>query len=137
METTRNNEGFLGRGWRFPIRPDHRGRLNLTEQDESVRNSIFLLLSTAPGERSMLPDYGCGIHDLIFQPNTPTLRGNVQTHVRTSLIRWEPRIDVLDVRVETRPDAPTHLIIRVDYRLRQNNGKFNMVFPFYLQESFV
>jgi uncharacterized protein len=129
-------EGFLGRGWRFPVLPDSSGSLRLTEQDEGVRNSIFLILSTAPGERLMRPDYGCGIHDLVFQPNTPNLRGTVQALVKKSLVQWEPRIDVLDVRVETRPDSPTQLIIRIDYRLRQNNALFNMVYPFFLSESF-
>lgn len=129
------NEGFLGRGWRFPIKPDG-GRLRLTEQDEAVRNSIFLILSTSPGERMMRPDYGCGIHDLVFEANTPTLRGTVQAAVRRSLVQWEPRIDVIDVHVDTRADVPTHLIIRIDYRLRQNNALFNLVYPFYLQESF-
>lgn len=128
--------GFLGRGWRFPVRPDAVGRLRLTEQDEAVRNSIFLILSTVPGERVMRPDYGCGIHDLVFEANTPTLRGTVKAMVRRSLIQWEPRIDVLEVRVDTQVDQPTHLVIRVDYRLRQNNGLFNLVYPFYLQESF-
>lgn len=126
---------FLGRGWRFPIRPEA-GRLRLTEQDEAVRNSIFLILSTAPGERVMRPDYGCGIHDLVFEANTPALRGAVQANVRRSLVDWEPRIDVIDVRVDTHVDSPTCLVIRIDYRLRQNNAIFNLVYPFYLQESF-
>jgi phage baseplate assembly protein W len=130
------NEGFLGRGWRFPIKPNSMGMLDLTEQDEPVRNSIFLILSTAPGERLMRPDYGCGIHDLVFQPNTPNIRGTVQALVRKSLIQWEPRIDVLDVRAETEPDQPNQLIIRIDYRLRQNNALFNLVYPFFLRESF-
>lgn len=129
------NVGFLGRGWRFPVRPEG-GRLRLTVQDEAVRNSIFLILSTASGERLMRPDYGCGIHDLVFEANTPTLRGTIQTLVRNSLVQWEPRIDVIDVRVDTSADSPTHLIIRIDYRLRQNNALFNLVYPFYLQESF-
>ena len=133
---TRTNVGFLGRGWRFPIRPDAEGQLRLTEQDEAVRNSIFLILSTAPGERVMRPDYGCGVHDLVFEANTPTLRGTVQAMVRRSLVQWEPRIDVIEVRVETPVDYPTQLIIRIDYRLRQNNALFNLVYPFYLQESF-
>jgi phage baseplate assembly protein W len=133
---TATNVGFLGRGWRFPIRPDTGGVLRLTEQDEAVRNSIFLILSTAPGERLMRPDYGCGIHDLVFEANTPTLRGTVQSMVRRSLVQWEPRIDVIDVGVDAPVDYPTQLIIRIDYRLRQNNALFNLVYPFYLQESF-
>ena len=58
------------------------------------------------------------------------------TMVRDSLVQWEPRIDVLDVRVDSRPGSPTHLIIRIDYRIRQNNTLFNLVYPFFLNESF-
>jgi phage baseplate assembly protein W len=127
-------EGFLGKGWAFPIRPRN-GRLRLTAQEEAVRNSIFLILGTAPGERVMRPDFGCGINELVFRPNTAALRGAVRASVREALVRWEPRIDVLDVSVEAAPDAANHLLIRVDYRLRSNNALYNLVYPFFLQEG--
>jgi uncharacterized protein len=128
-------EGFLGRGWAFPIRPGADGRLRLTQQEEAVRNSIFLILSTAPGERLMRTEFGCGIHDLVFQANTAGLRGTVRNRVQESLVRWEPRIDVLEVRVETDPQAAHHLLVRVDYRIRANNALYNLVYPFFLQEG--
>jgi phage baseplate assembly protein W len=127
-------EGFLGKGWAFPIRPRN-GRLRLTAQEETIRNSIFLILSTAPGERVMRPDFGCGLHELVFRPNTVSLRGAVRTAVRDGLVKWEPRIDVLDVAAETDPDAANQLLIRVDYRVRANNALFNLVYPFFLQEG--
>jgi uncharacterized protein len=133
MPTTK--EGFLGRGGAFPPRPGPDGRNRLTDQEEAGRNSIFLILSTAPGERVMRPDFGCGIHDLVFQPNTATLRGAVEVQVRDALVRWEQRIDVLDVRAEAPPDAPHHLLIRIDYRVRSNNTLFNLVYPFFLTEG--
>ena len=83
----------------------------------------------------MQPDFGCGIHDLVFEPNTAALRGVVQTNVREALTRWEPRIDVLDVRVETPPDFRNRLLIHVDYRVRANNAVFNLVYPFFLDEG--
>lgn len=127
--------GFLGRGWVFPIRPDAGGRLKLTDQEDAIRNGVFLILSTAPGERLMRPDFGCGVHDLVFQPNTAALRGALQVRVREALVRWEQRIDVLDVRVETDPHAAHHLLIRIDYRIRANNALFNLVYPFFLTEG--
>ena len=127
--------GFLGRGWAFPVRPDAGGRLRLTDQEEAIRNGVFLILSTAPGERVMRPDFGCGVHDLVFQPNTAALRGAVQVRVREALVRWEPRIDVPDVRAETDPRAAHHLAVRIDYRVRSDNALFNLVYPFFLTEG--
>ncbi len=132
-----NDRSFLGRGWAFPIRPGPDGRLRLTTEDEAVRNCLFMILSTAPGERVMRPDFGCGVHDLVFQPNSAALRGAVQVKVREALVRWEPRADVLDVRVETDPANATRLLIRIDYRVRSNNAFYNLVYPFFLREGAV
>ena len=130
-----SDNGFLGRGWAFPIRPGPDGRLRLVDGDEAIRNSIFLIMSTSPGERVMRPDFGCGVHELVFQPNTAALRGSVQVRVREALTRWEPRIDVLDVQAETSPQAANQLLIRIDYRVRANNALFNLVYPFFLDEG--
>ena len=126
---------FLGSGWAFPIRPGPNGQLQLTDPDDGIRNSIFLILSTAPGERVMRPDFGCGIYDLVFQANTAALRGLVQAQVQSALVTWEPRIDVLDVVAATNPKATNQLLIQIDYRIRANNTVFNLVYPFYLQEG--
>jgi phage baseplate assembly protein W len=126
---------FLGRGWSFPVRPTPSGVLPLIGGDAKVRQSIWVILGTAPGERVMRPDFGCGIHDLVHMPNTAALRGMVEQRVRDALTRWEPRIDVVDVRVETVPDARNYLMIRIDYRLRANNAIFNLVYPFFLTEG--
>jgi phage baseplate assembly protein W len=126
---------LIGRGWSFPVKPGSNGRLLFLNGPEKVRQSIWILLSTAPGERQMLPEYGCGIHELVFQANTATLRGLVESNVRDALIRWEPRIDVIEVRVETPPDARNYLLIRIDYRLRSNNSFYNLVYPYFINEG--
>lgn len=126
---------FFGKGWAFPIRPGPDGALALIEDEDLVRNSLFLILSTSPGERLMRPTFGCGIHDLVFQANTAALRGEVEIRVREALVRWEPRIDVLNVHTDTSPTEPTQLLVRIDYRLRSNNSLFNLVYPFFLQEG--
>lgn len=128
-------QDFLGQGWSFPILPTPGGRLRWAGGDEKVRQSIWLVLATAPGERLMLPDFGCGVHDLVFEPNTVTLRAQLATQVTEALARWEPRIDVLDVRVSTDPRERNRLDIRVDYRIRELNAVDNLVYPFYLMEG--
>ena len=126
---------YLGRGWAFPVRPGPDGRLAFASGDEKIRQSIWIILSTAPGERLMRPTFGCGIHDLVFEPNTARLRGLVGGQVRETLTTWEPRIDVLDVRAESPPDARNYLLIRIDYRVRSNNAFYNLVYPFFLNEG--
>jgi uncharacterized protein len=126
---------FLGQGWQFPIKPDRSGRFLFANGEEKIRQSMWLILSTAPGERHMRPDFGCGIHDLVFEPNTAALRGRVQVRVRDALTRWEPRIDVVDVRVETPLDERNFLLILIDYRIRLNNAFYNLVYPFFLTEG--
>jgi uncharacterized protein len=126
---------FLGRGPAFPIAPGPAGSLPMAEGEEKVRQSIRLILATAPGERRMRPAFGCGIHDLVFQANTAALHGDVAHRVRTALLDWEPRIEVLDVVVDAPPDAPNTLLVRISYRLRANNSVYNLVYPFYLTEG--
>jgi phage baseplate assembly protein W len=143
-----NRKNLIGRGWRFPVKPDPGGRLRYLggngnddrrfspdEDAERIRQSLWLLLSTAPGERLMLPDFGCGIHDLVFEPNSAALRGTLQVKVLETLQRWEPRIDVLDVQVESPPEQRNLLNIRIDYRIRTDNSFYNLVYPFFLDEG--
>jgi uncharacterized protein len=132
MANTSGN--FFGTGWPFPINPAA-APLQFFGGADKIRQSIYLILATAPGERPMRPTFGCGINDLVFMPNTAVLRGSVQQKVSEALGRWEPRIDVLDVEVTTPPDARNLLEIRIDYRLRSNNAAFNLVYPFFLNEG--
>jgi phage baseplate assembly protein W len=125
---------FLGQGWRFPIQPDGRGRLLLSRAEQDIEEAIWIILSTAPGERVMLPEFGCGIRDYVFQNNSDLVRTAVAAQVRQALVRWEPRIDVLEVTA-TAPDEPSLMLIRVDYRIRSANTVHNMVYPFYINEG--
>jgi uncharacterized protein len=126
---------FLGRGFALPFLPDADGRLRLVGGDDRIRQSIWIILSTAPGERLMRPGFGCGIHDLVFEPNSAALRGMVAARVREALVRWEPRIDVLDLTVTTDDTERNHLFIGVDYRVRSNNAFYNLVYPFFVNEG--
>jgi len=125
---------YLGRGWKFPIRVNPQGGLSFSWAEQDIQEAIWLVLATARGERQMLPRFGCGIHDLVFAPNNATTRGDVAHQVKVALTEWEPRIDVLDVRVE--PGAEENLLlVRVDYRIRSNNAYHNIVYPFFIQEA--
>ena len=128
-------QDFIGQGWAFPTKPNASGRLRYVSGEEEIRQSIWLILTTAPGERQMRPDFGCGIHDLVFEANTAALHGLVQGNVTSALTTWEPRIDLLAVRVESPVDQRNLLLIHIDYRIRANNSFYNLVYPFFLNEG--
>jgi len=123
---------FLGKGWNYPITLNGLGHIKTSPGEDSIREAIWIILATAPGERVMRPDFGCGIHHLVFALNDAETRGRVTDEVRTALIRWEPRIDVLNVDVEMRGQLDEELVINVHYRVRSTNNFFNLVYPFYL-----
>lgn len=125
---------FLGVGWHFPVEQED-GEIAMSEYDESIREALWIILGTAKGERVMRPDFGCGIHDLVFAVYSATTAGRVAEEVRQSLIRWEPRVDLLDVQVALKADEPNTLLIRIAYRVRTTNNIFNLVYPFYLERS--
>jgi uncharacterized protein len=132
-----------GTGWAFPVRlepeaapPDSsrpRG-VALARLDESVRESILLIIGTARGERVMRPSFGCGIHDQVFAPQDTTTAGIIGFEVREALVEFEPRAEVLDVRVT--PDSEEgRLLVHLDYRVRATSNVFNLVYPFYLEQG--
>ena len=126
---------YLGIGWKFPPQVTPDGKIARSEGEQKVEESIYLILGTARGERPMLPDFGCGIHELVFEPNNSTTRGLVVNEVREALVRYEHRIDVLDIVAEPSGDLDNLLLIRIDYRIRANNALANLVYPFYITEG--
>jgi phage baseplate assembly protein W len=130
-----NTRKFYGSGLRFPLQIDQRGRLASSDGESRVEDSIMMILGTARGERCMLPRFGCGIHELTFEPNTAAVRGRIAVEVRQALLDFEKRIDVLSIDVHASPEQENLLLIRIDYRLRNNNVAGNLVYPFFLNEG--
>ena len=129
-------KAWLGRGWAFPVRIEpSTGGIAVSEYENDIRESIQIILRTSRGERVMRPDFGCGIHDLVFATPTATTLGRVAHDVRLALVRWEPRVEVLAVDAAPDPARPSYLLVRVDYRVRTTNNQFNLVYPFYLERG--
>lgn len=133
---------FLGIGWAFPVRVGKDGEIAPQQYEDSIKESIQIILGTAKGERQMRPDFGCGIHELVFARNSTATAGMAVYHVEQALIRWEPRIELL--KVDAFPDRETkggvsfpsdRLVITVEYRVIATNSIFNLVYPFYLTEG--
>ena len=135
-------KAFLGVGWGFftdpegrsGIRLDSKGAIQLAEYEESVYQSVQIILGTAKGERVMRPEFGCGIYDLVFEINSATTAGRVAQSVRAALLEFEPRIDVRDIQVQPQNGGEV-LLISIDYEVRATNNVFNLVYPFYLERS--
>lgn len=123
---------FIGSGWGFPLRVDARGGIRLSRRERDVEEAIRMILSTPIGERRMRPTFGCAVHDLVFANNDPTTHGLIRHYVHEALALWEPRITVREVRVAVHSTEPSQVMIDIDYSLRANNERRNLVYPFYL-----
>jgi hypothetical protein len=127
---------FLGRGWQFP--PEFSKGPNHTEMsadDKDIKESLVILLSTRIGERIMVPNYGCNLEELLFQPMTLTLKSYVVDLVKSAILYFEPRIDIERVDITAGDDLEGELLVELDYVIRATNSRRNMVYPFYRGEG--
>lgn len=122
---------FLGRGWKFPFSAQ-RGSINTSEGEDSIKESIILILSTARGERVMRPDFGCRLNELVFAPNNMSTATLISSFIEEALLNWEPRIEVEDITVTPRTDQ-SELEVSISYSLKASNSKYNLVYPFFLE----
>jgi len=125
---------FLGTGWKYPVTLEQ-GEIALSRHEEDIRQAIRIILETAPGERLMRPDFGCGIHDYVFAPNNVRTAGLIRFHVEMALSRWEPRIDLETVNVRPDPDEPSTILIDIAYKVKSTDSRYNLVYPFYLERG--
>jgi phage baseplate assembly protein W len=135
-EPGRLGKEFMGRGWAFPFAVVPASGAIATAADETdIRESILIILQTAKGERVMRPDFGCGIHDLVFAVIDTAMLAQVRRDVEDALRAYEARIDVVAVGARAGNLLDGELIVEIDYRVRQTNQPGNLVFPFYFREG--
>lgn len=125
---------FLGTGWSFP--PSFgAGGVRMSADETDIVESLQILFGTTAGERFLQPKYGLDLHELLFEPTSTTLRTLLTDRVRTAILIYEPRIKVLKLDMDSPdPNAGT-LNIRLEYEVRATNSRFNLVFPFYDNDS--
>lgn len=128
-------DAFRGTGWRFPVETDSSGEVALSSNERDIKESIRIILGTAPGERVMRPKFGCGVHEFAFEIVNATTLASVENTVREALDRWEHRIDVNEVTASAEKIDVGQLLVRIDYRVRTTNAEANLVYPFYLDEG--
>jgi phage baseplate assembly protein W len=127
-----DNADFVGRGISFPMRVDQSGALALTSGGADIDGSLRMVLTTAPGERLMRPQFGCRIWDLLFEPINANTIGLMAESVRDAVSQWEPRVDLEDVVIEPDPRDHSRVMINLKYKVRTTNDRRNLVYPFYV-----
>lgn len=130
------DQTFLGEGWGFPPEFSLKTKaVGMTSGEEDIKKSLEILLATRLGERVMLPQYGCNLEELLFQPLDLTLITYVKDLIKTAILYHEPRIDLTAIQINTENAVEGTLLINLDYIIRQTNSRGNMVFPFYKEEG--
>lgn len=123
---------LIGKRVGFPFRLNDRNQISLVADDTAIRQSIFLIIHTIPGERVMHPTFGCEIHSLIFAPANDETVILAERYVREALTRWEPRIELEQVRVTTGNIDYGEIIINIGYSLKGEQDIRNLIYPYYL-----
>lgn len=127
---------FLGRGLGFPPRVDAAtGRFVLTSEEENIRQSIRIILGTRPGERAMLPDFGCRVYEHVFDVPDAASVTLACSDIVDALVRWEPRIVDIDVTPDLTGLDRGRVLFEISYTVRATNNPNNLVFPYYLYEG--
>ncbi len=123
---------IIGSGLAFPLQVDRRGGIALARDETDIEQAIELILATAPGERPMRPEFGCGVHDFVFDSIDAGTVGKMVLAIREALDRWEPRVIVETVEFDLDGVDEGRLMIDIGYRVRVTNTMRNLVYPFYV-----
>jgi phage baseplate assembly protein W len=132
------NKSFLGTGWAFPPRFGNdagRGEVTMVEEEQDIEESLFIILSTTPGERIMQPTFGCGLKAYVFDEINESVITEMCDAVERAILFFEPRISVNAIAVDETNVIEGRLDIRIDYTVRGTNTRSNMVYPFYFLEG--
>lgn len=133
---TKKNKSFLGSGWSFPPRfMESTDGLELSDNDDDIAESIFILLSTTPGERVMNPGYGCDLHSMVFSSVSNSVKTKIQDIISTAILYYEPRVNVIAIDIDDSGQMEGTLKINIMYEVKGINSRKNMVYPFYLSEG--
>jgi len=123
---------IIGSGLAFPLQVDRRGGIALARDEQDIDQAIQLILGTAPGERPMRPEFGCGVHDFVFDSIDAITIGRMEEAIRSALDRWEPRIQVQALAFDLSGADSGLLTIDIGYTVRATNTERNLVYPFYV-----
>lgn len=132
----KKDKSFLGKGWAFPPGFSLESKTSLTvSEEEDIRESLIILLSTRLGERIMQPQYGCDLHSIVFEKADKSTITFLRDSIESAILYHEPRIRLLDIHVSPAPDQDEQILIDIIYLVRATNTRSNLVYPYYLTEA--
>lgn len=130
------SESYFGRGWSFPPHFDsNQLGVKMLEDEADIVSSLEILLGTRPGERAMLPQYGCNLDELLFENLSTRLKTLIADNIQSAILYFEPRIQVETVKLYQDPANLGVVLIEIVYRVKVTNSRFNFVYPFYKLEG--
>lgn len=130
------DQSFLGTGWSFPPEFNAVSRqVQTVSEEEDIRQSLFILFSTYPGERVMQPSYGCELRSMVFENLTESVETAIKNIIERAVLFFEPRIDLnfIDLNKDNLTEGVLNIL--VEYTVRATNTRSNIVYPFYFQEG--
>ncbi len=126
---------FLGSGWNINEMINVDKQISLTNGEEDIKQAIWIILSTKKGERMMYPDFGCGIHEYVFSVINTTNLQLFKHSIEEALVKYEPRIELLNINIDTNKINDGQLQFNIEYKIRETNSISNLVYPFYVNEG--
>lgn len=131
-----SNTSFLGRGWSFPPTfVKETKEVLMTQDEEDIKKSLEILLSTTIGERFLQPQYGCNLDNYVFEPMNAATQTSIKITVKNAILIYEPRIKLVSVQLDNSFINEGRIDIAVEYDIITTNTRFNLVYPFYLNEA--
>ena len=131
-----NRHSFLGTGWAF--HPEfHAGgaQVQMVSDAEDIEKSLEVILGTAPGERLMHREFGCDLNKFVFEEVDRHLINGLTETISDAILQQEPRIHLDNVQISESQATVGLLLISIQYTVRGTNSRYNMVYPFYINES--
>lgn len=126
---------FLGTGWSFPPEFSIRAGVRMVSAEEDIRQSLHIVLATAPGERVMRPAFGAGIKQQIYENIDATTIAILKDAIRRAILFFEPRVVVEAISADAAQALDGRLNFLIDYTIISTNTRHNIVYPFYCLEG--
>ena len=131
-----NTKSFLDRGWAYPVSVNKAtGRVKLSEYEQDIAEAIRIILTTRRGERIMRPEFGSRLHEYIFEVDSLGVRSRIEHEAEEALRLWEPRITGIKTKAEFSEGRNSGFALHISYVVRNTNGTFNAVYPFFIAEG--